>query len=224
MKRVKALYPFTARHPEEVSFAKGQEFFVLFVKQGWNFVSTNASSPFSRKARTGYVPGNYFLEVQMNGLPLLNSGNPCMNQDIVPYLKNKNAIYSPIKTRLRGSVCMVNLNQGSEYLQVELEDELQIMGIADYNLGLVYAKKVDSFDIKVIHLNNIKCLDTFTNLPLVGFDQLVEFEKKLKHSKGYQKLDTTAKRYSSPIGSTGLKLLDPIRPSKRSSVSSTPAC
>ena len=219
MKRVKALYPFNARHPEEVSFAKGQEFFVLFAKQGWYFVSTNASSPFSRKARTGYVPGNYFLEVQMNGMPLLGNSNQCMTQDIIPYSKNKQAIYSPLKNRLKGTVCMVNLNEGGEYLQVELEDTLNIMGIADYNLGLVYVKKEDESDVKVIHLNNLKCHDVENNLSLAGFDQLLDFERKIKNN-GYKKLDFP-KRYSSPMGSTGLKLLDPAR-HKRSSVSPTP--
>eukprot|EP00834_Sanchytrium_tribonematis_P006582 NODE_498_length_6794_cov_0.318250.p3 type:complete len:221 gc:universal NODE_498_length_6794_cov_0.318250:1961-2623(+) len=219
MKRVKSLYAFTARHPEEVSFAKSQEFFVLFAKQGWYFVSTNASSPFSRKARTGYVPGNYFTEVQMNGMPLTTMGNPCMTQDIIPYLQNKQAIYSPLKNRVKGTVYMVNLNEGNEYLQVEIDDQVQIMGIADYNLGLVYARLIDDSDVKVIHLNNLKCKDVLTNLSIVGFDQLLDFERSLKTSK-YQGL-TLNKRHSDS-SALGFKLLDPVRP-KRSSVSPTPA-
>ncbi len=220
MKRVKALYPFTARHPEEVSFAKGQEFFVLFAKQGWYFVSTNASSPFSRKARTGYVPGNYFMEVQMNGMPLLSHGNPCMTQDILPYLHNKTANFSPIKNRVKGKVCMVNLNEGEEFLQVEIEDEVILMGIADYNLGLVYAKKIDNNEIKVIHLNNLECIDNTTKIKIAGFDQLLEFERQLKHNNNYQKLDLKKVTRTS---SNGLKLLEPVRPSKRVSVSPSPA-
>ncbi|KNE70557.1 hypothetical protein AMAG_14679 [Allomyces macrogynus ATCC 38327] len=60
MKRVRALYPFTAATDDQLSFARGQEFFVLHRKQDWYFATTNASAPFARNARVGLVPANYF--------------------------------------------------------------------------------------------------------------------------------------------------------------------
>ncbi|KAI9140091.1 hypothetical protein BKA69DRAFT_585677 [Paraphysoderma sedebokerense] len=63
LKRIRALYSYSAQQDDQLSFSKHQEFFILSRKQDWFFASTNASAPFSRTAKVGLVPANYFVVV-----------------------------------------------------------------------------------------------------------------------------------------------------------------
>ncbi|KAI9187657.1 hypothetical protein H9P43_002048 [Blastocladiella emersonii ATCC 22665] len=67
MKRVRALYDFTATDDDQLSVREGQEFVVIHRRGLWYYVSTNASTPFGRDVKTGLVPTNYLEVIDDDG-------------------------------------------------------------------------------------------------------------------------------------------------------------